>query len=141
MYHFRNGPGGRESCPHLKPGDRGHNSNNFGLLRRGTEITYVCHSGRCQSASGRAKKKLGRLPFPNLSIFSGDEGGAQITDRLQIYTGHKLVFSNEKWYIWTGSVWRVDPSGREASNVCCGELNKISAAYQTDLDGSKSRCH
>lgn len=33
------------------------------------------------------------------TIFAGDEGGAQIIDCLQTFTGRKLVFSNEKWYI------------------------------------------
>ncbi|GAQ86625.1 hypothetical protein KFL_003010010 [Klebsormidium nitens] len=163
MYHFENGPGGRATCPYLKAGEQAHRSNKFGLFRRGTEITYVCHSERCKG-EGRRNKKLGRLPFPvaaafsdaeplnserdrlyedrqllplsflreNLSIAAGDEGGAQIIDRLQTYTGHKLVYSNEKWYYWTGSVWMADPGGREAQKVCRGELNKISAAYQKE---------
>ncbi len=63
---------------------------------------------------------------------AGDEGGARVIDRLQTYTGHKLVFSNEKWYYWNGSVWMVDPNGRVASQVCRRELNKISVAYQNE---------
>lgn len=67
IYHFRNGPEGRDMCPYLEPGAERHHNNNFGLLRRGTEISYVCHSGRCESS--RANKKLGRLPFPVAAAF------------------------------------------------------------------------
>jgi hypothetical protein len=63
---------------------------------------------------------------------AGDEGGVQVIDRLQTYVGRKLVFSNEKWYYWNGSVWMVDPHGRVVSKVCRRELNKISTAYQAE---------
>ncbi|GAQ91327.1 hypothetical protein KFL_007660010, partial [Klebsormidium nitens] len=164
MYHWRNDAGGRP-CPYAEQGGQPHSSNNFGLLRRGTEITYICHSERCKTgAEGRRNRKLGRLTFPvaaafsdamplnndrdrlyedrqllpfsflrnNLSVVAGDEGGAQIIDRLQTYTGHKLVFCNEKWYYWNGSMWVVDVGGRLASKVCRGELNKVSAAYRKE---------
>jgi hypothetical protein len=65
-------------------------------------------------------------------FYVGDEGGAQVINRLQTYVGRKLVFSNEKWYYWNGSVWMVDPHGRVVSKVCRRELNKISAAYQAE---------
>lgn len=65
-------------------------------------------------------------------VHAGDEGGAQIIDRLQTYVGRNLVFSNEKWYFYNGTVWTVDQNGRVASQVCRRELNKISAAYQKE---------
>lgn len=73
MYHFRNGVGGRAWCPYLEPKAERHHSNNFGLLRRGTEISYVCHSERCKGASGQRNKKLGRLPFPEAAAFADAE--------------------------------------------------------------------
>jgi hypothetical protein len=80
IHHFRNGPERREMCPYLEPGAERHHSNNFGLLRRGTEISYVCHSRRCKSS--RANKKLGRLPFPVAAAFSDAEPLNGERDRL-----------------------------------------------------------
>jgi hypothetical protein len=51
---------------------------------------------------------------------------------METYVGRKLVFSNEKWFYYNGSVWMVDLHGRVANNVCRKELNKISAAYQKE---------
>ncbi|GAQ92791.1 hypothetical protein KFL_011390020, partial [Klebsormidium nitens] len=174
MYHWRNDAGGRV-CPYAEDGAQPHSSNNFGLLRRGTEITYVCHSQRCKIGDGCRNKTLGRLMFPvaaafsdasplnsdrdrlyknrellplwflrqNLSVSAGDEGGALIIDRLQTYAGRNLVFCNEKWFYWNGSVWVVDVAGRIASQICRGELNKISKAYKketaSDAEGEGSQ--
>ncbi|GAQ89357.1 hypothetical protein KFL_005140020 [Klebsormidium nitens] len=66
-----------------------------------------------------------------------DEGGALIIDRLQTYTGFKLVFCNEKWFCYDGSVWAVDVNGRLASQICRGELNKISKAYKMEMETKK----
>ncbi|GAQ86268.1 hypothetical protein KFL_002790160 [Klebsormidium nitens] len=163
MYHWRNGAEGRV-CPYAEDGAQPHSSNNFGLLRRGTEITYVCHSQRCKTGDGCRNKRLGRLMFPvaasfsdafplnsdrdrlyknrellplwflrqNLSVLAGDEGGALIIDRLQTYAGRNLVFCNEKWFYYNGSIWVVDVAGRVASQICRGELNKISKAYKKE---------
>jgi hypothetical protein len=82
MYHFRNGGGGREWCPYLEPGAERHHSNNFGLRRRGTEITYVCHSERCKGVCGKGNKTLGRLPSPVVAAFSDAEPLNSERDRL-----------------------------------------------------------
>lgn len=63
-------------------GRRGTTAITFGLLRRGTEITYVCHSERCKGAGGKGNKKLGRLPFPVAAAFSDAEPLNSERDRL-----------------------------------------------------------
>lgn len=68
-------------CPYLKAREQEHSSNNFGLLRRGTEITYVCHGGRCKS-EGRRNKRLSRLSFPVAAAFSDAKSLNSERDRL-----------------------------------------------------------
>jgi hypothetical protein len=85
MYNFRNGPDGRDSCPYFPASMGTHDSNNFGLLRRGTEIFYVCHGVRCKVEGQQAMIRLGvgRLPFPVAAAFRDSQ--ALNFDRNHLY--------------------------------------------------------
>jgi hypothetical protein len=103
MYHFRNGGGGREWCPYLEPRPERHHSNKLGLRRRGTEITYVCHSERCKGVCGKGNKKLGRLPFPVDAAFSDAEPLNSERDRLYEDRGlFPLSFLRQNLSIFSG---------------------------------------
>jgi phage/plasmid-associated DNA primase len=106
----------------------------------------VLESPPRKSVSPRVNTDV-RLPLANLllandkskTFLPGDEGGALIIDRLQTYTGFKLVFCNEKWFYYDGSVWGVDVNGRLASQICRVELNKISKAYKKETEKEKEK--
>jgi hypothetical protein len=69
LYKFRNGPQGRAACPYFPAGTGNHDSNNFGLLRRGVEISYICHGERCKTEARANSIRLGALPFPVAACF------------------------------------------------------------------------
>lgn len=89
MYNFRNGPKGRDGCPYFPAGAGKHDSNHFGLQRRGAEIFYVCHSERCKPEKRRPPIKLGRLPFPVAAAF-GDSTPLN-SEQIHVYGDRELL--------------------------------------------------
>lgn len=73
LYNFRNGPPGRAACPYFPAGTGNHDSNNFGLLRRGLEISYICHGERCKTEARANSIRLGALSFPVAASFSNSQ--------------------------------------------------------------------
>jgi hypothetical protein len=88
MYHWRNDVEGRV-CPYAEEGAQPHSSKNFGLLRRGTEITYVCHSQRGKTGDSKRNKTLGRLRFPVAAAYSDASPLNSDCDRL--YESRELL--------------------------------------------------
>ncbi|GAQ85450.1 hypothetical protein KFL_002360030 [Klebsormidium nitens] len=90
IYEFRNVPGGRVTCPYF-PATRArvHESTNFGLLRRGSEVTYICHGESCKATPQSGNFRLGVLPPPIAAAF-GDSQPLN-SERDHLYSDRQLL--------------------------------------------------
>jgi hypothetical protein len=89
LYKFRNGPQGRAACPYFPAGTDNHDSNHFGLLRRGVEISYICHGERCKTETRANSIQLGALPFPVAASFSNSQ--PLNSERNRLYVDRELL--------------------------------------------------
>ncbi|GAQ92901.1 hypothetical protein KFL_011920010 [Klebsormidium nitens] len=90
IYEFQNAPGGRVTCPYF-PASRArvHDSTNFGLLRRGSEVTYICHGESCKATPRPGNFRLGVLPLPIAAAF-GDSQPLN-SERDHLYSDRQLL--------------------------------------------------
>jgi hypothetical protein len=103
LYKFRNGPQGRAACPYLPAGTGNHDSNNFGLLRRGVEISYICHREQCKTEARANNIRLGALPFPVAASFSDSQ--PLNSERNRLYVDRELLpmaFLRENLNVYSG---------------------------------------
>ncbi|GAQ92972.1 hypothetical protein KFL_012300015 [Klebsormidium nitens] len=105
LYKFRNGPQGRAACPYFPAGTGNHDSNNFGLLRRGVEISYICHGERCKTEARANSIRRGALPFPVAASFSDSQ--PLNSKRNRLYVDRELLpmaFLRENLNVYSGDV-------------------------------------
>jgi hypothetical protein len=111
LYKFRNGPQGRAACPYFPARTGNHDSNNFGLLRRGVEISYICHGERCKTEARANSIRLGALPFPVAASFSDSQ--PLNSERNWLYMDRELLpmaFLRENLNVHSGGCRLADPS-------------------------------
>jgi hypothetical protein len=112
-----NGPQGRAACPYFPAGTGNHDSNNFGLLRRGVEISYICHGERWRRANSI---RLGALPFPVAASFSDSQ--PLNSERNRLYMDRELLpmaFLRENLNVHSGGCRLNDLPPPPISCFCC----------------------